>query len=67
MDNNKVPNFTPEKNSKFACNYCDYSTCRHSQWKRHIMTSKHTNNEKRNLLVPLVPHDNTIPNANRNT
>ena len=61
MDNKKVPNLTPEKNYKFACKYCDYSTCRHSQWDRHILTRKHINNEKRNLLVPLVPHDNTIP------
>jgi hypothetical protein len=33
-----------QKSSKiFKCESCDYETCRNSQYKRHIMTSKHKN------------------------
>lgn len=52
MDNKKVPNFTPEKISKYFCKNCDYSTSRKSQWDRHILTTKHLNNEKWNQKVP---------------
>ena len=34
MDNKKVP-------KNFYCIYCDYSTCKNSQYERHILTDKH--------------------------
>ena len=52
MDNNLVP----KKFNKFYCKNCDYSTCRQSQYERHLNTAKHkmvTNGTN------LVPNDNT--------
>lgn len=57
MDNKKVPNLAPEKKNKYFCESCDYSTCRKSQWDRHILTGKHLSNEKRNQKVP---YDNNV-------
>jgi hypothetical protein len=31
----------PKSSDVYTCDYCDYSTSRHSQYERHIMTSKH--------------------------
>lgn len=59
MDNKKVPNLAPEKKDKYICESCDYSTCRKSQWDRHILTGKHLSNEQRNQKVQ---HDNTVTN-----
>ncbi len=57
MDNEKVPNFAPEKKTKYFCNYCDYYTSRKSQWDRHLLTGKHLQNENRNQKVP---NDNIV-------
>ena len=45
----------PKSSDVYTCEYCDYSTCRHSQYERHIMTSKHkmitSGNEKSSKLI----------------
>ena len=46
MTTKKVPN----NYDFFCCNICDYSTSRKSQYNRHLLTSKHKNNEKYNIL-----------------
>ena len=35
-----------ESSKNYTCNFCDYNTCRYSQYIRHINTAKHKNNEK---------------------
>lgn len=35
---------------KFACISCDYNTSRHSQYERHLLTSKHINSTNFNKL-----------------
>ena len=45
MDNKKVP-------KKFYCIYCDYSTCKNSQYERHILTDKHQRITKNIKKVP---------------
>ena len=49
----------PKSSEKFHCIYCDYSTCRKSQYERHLLTDKHkkkTNDSKMiindSVLVP---------------
>jgi len=37
MTDNSVQN----SSEKFICSYCDYNTCRKSQYDRHLMTAKH--------------------------
>jgi len=36
-------NFSSKSSAKFYCEICDYSTCRNSQYMRHLATSKHIN------------------------
>ncbi len=47
MDNQKVP----KNDKKFFCEYCDYHTCRQSQYDRHLMTQKHKNRENYNKIT----------------
>ena len=42
----------PKSSDFFVCEKCDYTTCRQSQYNRHILTSKHINRTKLNILVP---------------
>ena len=35
----------PESSGKYICDICDYSTCRKSQYNRHLTTDKHKNRE----------------------
>ena len=35
------------KNEKFHCEFCDYSTCKLSSWKKHVLTKKHRSNKKK--------------------
>jgi hypothetical protein len=42
----------PKSSNKFICNLCDYSTCRKSQYERHLYTSKHKNTTNTTNLVP---------------
>ena len=35
--------FGSESSEKFICHYCDYKTCRKSQYERHLSTDKHKN------------------------
>ena len=40
----------PKSSKKFYCKQCDYTTCRESQYKRHLLTAKHkkiTNDNKK--------------------
>jgi hypothetical protein len=41
---------------KYLCEYCDYSTCRKSQYDRHLLTPKHENGKNGNEKVQKVPH-----------
>jgi hypothetical protein len=36
-------NLVPKSSEKFHCDLCDYSTCRKSQFDRHLSTDKHKN------------------------
>jgi hypothetical protein len=40
MDDKKVP----KSSNNIYCKFCDYYTCRYSQYERHLMTSKHKRN-----------------------
>jgi hypothetical protein len=35
----------PKSSEKFHCKICDYSTCKKSQYERHLLTRKHKNND----------------------
>ena len=42
----------PKSSKKFHCDICDYTTCKKSQWSRHILTQKHkmyTNVDNKNV------------------
>ncbi len=41
-----MDNFFTPKNALFFCKKCDYKCCKGSDWKRHIMTIKHTSGNK---------------------
>ena len=45
----------PESSTKYACNICDYSTSRKSQYDRHMTTDKHQNLQKSTKINHLVP------------
>jgi len=36
-----IVNFSSKSSYKYTCNFCDYSTCRKSQYDRHLLTAKH--------------------------
>ena len=36
-------NLVPKSSEKYVCNFCNYSTCRQSQFNRHLSTRKHKN------------------------
>jgi len=44
MDNGK----TPKNAEKFYCEICDFKCSKYCDWKRHILTPKHQNNENDN-------------------
>ena len=53
---------TPNINNKYICKNCDFKCYKKSEWKRHIITRKHTNetNEtemKQNILKNLKIHE----------
>ena len=48
MDNIVVP----KKFQNFYCKSCDYSTCRKSQYERHLNTAKHKMVTNGDILVP---------------
>ena len=56
MTYTKVPN----KTKLFECNYCNYTTSRHSQYKRHIMTYKHKILSNTSNKVQKVPNINSF-------
>jgi len=43
-------NLTPENAKKFNCNTCYFTCSKESEWKRHIITRKHTNRTKLNKI-----------------
>jgi len=51
-----MTNLVPKSSVKFECIVCDYSTCRKSQYDRHLLTPKHKNNDNNDInddiLVP---------------
>ena len=48
-----------ESSEKFNCKLCDYNTSRHSQYIRHVNTSKHQHRIKSTLNQPLSTDNNT--------
>jgi hypothetical protein len=36
-----IVDFSSKSSYKYTCNFCDYSTCRKSQYDRHLLTAKH--------------------------
>jgi hypothetical protein len=49
MDTDKYQKTHPN----YTCKICDYTTCRHQDYSRHILTVKHKNSEKNNTLETL--------------
>jgi hypothetical protein len=49
-------NLVPKNAEKFYCENCDYTTSRNSQFKRHLLTSKH---KKQQFSTNLVPKGST--------
>jgi len=43
-----------EISKKFLCENCDYSTCKNSEFKKHLLTNKHINTTKYNTLGILL-------------
>lgn len=37
--------------TNFACNICDYATCKKSSWKKHLVTMKHLTGEKKQKVA----------------
>ena len=52
--------FGSESSEIFLCELCDYSTSRNSQYKRHLKTDKHQNNEKSTFCQHLSTNVNTF-------
>ena len=48
----------PKVPTNFICKFCDYKTCRKSQYDRHLLTAKH---KMLTQKVPKVPHE-TVTN-----
>ena len=48
----------PKVPTNFICNFCDYKTCRKSQYDRHLLTAKH---KMLTQKVPKVPYE-TVSN-----
>ena len=49
-----ITNKVPKSSNNYICNLCDYSTCRKSQYERHLNTAKHqmmTKNDDSNVKV----------------
>lgn len=49
-----ITNKVPKSSNNYICNLCDYSTCRKSQYVRHLNTAKHqmmTKNDDSNVKV----------------
>jgi hypothetical protein len=40
-----MTNKSPKSPNKFFCINCDYNCCKQSEWNKHILTSKHINND----------------------
>ena len=49
---------TPENAKKFNCNTCYFTCSKESEWKRHIITRKHTNRTKLNKIEQKEPPNN---------
>jgi len=49
-------NLVPKSSNKYECIKCDYTTCRKSQYDRHLSTDKHKKHENDSDLVPKVPY-----------
>lgn len=43
-------NLVQKSTEKFECKTCDYSSCRKSQYNRHLLTTKHQNGTNKTLL-----------------
>ena len=41
---------TPKNAELFACENCDFSCCKKSEWDRHLMTQKHENLTNPNFI-----------------
>jgi len=39
-------NFQPKKSPRFLCEFCDFKCCKLSNWKAHLLTTKHLNANK---------------------
>ena len=46
---------SPKVAIKYYCKYCDYSTCKLSNWKKHIKTKKHMDNMDSSRIVKSSP------------
>jgi hypothetical protein len=44
-------NLVPKSSEKFYCDFCDYSSCRKSQYDRHLTTDKHKKRENDSKMV----------------
>lgn len=43
----------------YCCNYCDFSSCKQSNYMAHLLTSKHKKDTKRYKKCQKIPHHNT--------
>jgi len=43
-----------KKHPNFVCDFCDFKCCKKGDYKRHLLTRKHSNNEKNSLLLTFV-------------
>ena len=46
--------FVQKSSEKFHCECCDYSTCRKSQYNRHLITAKHKNRTNETIVTDLT-------------
>ena len=49
----------PKSSIFFSCEMCDYTTCRKSQYDRHLLTDKHINMSKSTFFNQKVPKSST--------
>ena len=58
-NNEIIKNDNNEKSKFFCCSFCEYSSSRNSQYKRHLLTDKHKRKMKDNKKIPKIIEDKT--------
>ena len=50
--NDSIINISTDKTKKYCCEFCEYYTCKHSDYKKHLNTDKHKKREYETKFSP---------------